>query len=154
MEKLQNSSVMKSCSTFLSLKKNSKSVSRVLFRCSFRNSLSTIYLSDLPIAAPDESGKDGPPYPQPIWPFNIRGLPCTNITVCARALLPHVFTMTDWYYYQKATWFSVALSVTTSFLLSYPSFQMADYPVLPGLSSIIADSGRTTCEAKIRVIGY
>src|SRR5688572_28764663 len=47
-----------------------------------------------------------------------------------------------------ATWFSVALSVTKTFLFMYPSFQMADHPVLPGLSSpdaLHGKSGRTTC---------
>ena len=53
-------------------------------------------------------------------------------------LLPHIFTIT---LKQKltlcfrATLFSVALSVTKTFLFSHPSFQMAGCPMLPGLSS-------------------
>jgi hypothetical protein len=43
----------------------------------------------------------------------------------------------------KATWFSVTLSVILLFLKIYPPFQVANCPVLPGLSSLKIKSDET-----------
>ena len=42
-----------------------------------------------------------------------------------------------------ATWFSVTLSVILLFLKIYPPFQVANCPVLPGLSSLKIKSDET-----------
>ncbi len=71
-------------------------VSRVLFHSLLLRNISTIDLCDLPIAAPGlHRNKTGRlKLPQPIWPFNTRGLPYITITNYVRELLPHVFTIT------------------------------------------------------------
>ena len=43
----------------------------------------------------------------------------------------------------KATWFSVTLSVILLFLKIYPPFQVANYSALPGLSSLKIKSDET-----------
>ena len=59
-----------------------------------KNNISIIYLCDLPIVAFISEIRRAALYPQPIWPFNIRGLPNTIIANYACELLPHIFTIT------------------------------------------------------------
>ena len=119
------------------LSKFGKFVSRVLFHCSLLNNISTIYLCDLPVAA--------------LNTIEIRRVALNTATYLAfqhpRFTQQHhhwycLWALTSHFHYHRedpsglaATWFSVALSVTKTFLFSHPSFQMADHPLLPGLSS-------------------
>ena len=115
-------------------------ISRVLFHCLLLNNISIINLCDLPIAAlkrskPHEIKRVALNY------RNLFGLSTPEVCPTQTSLLMPVssyltFSLSPGHLHDQATWFSVALSVIKTFLFLYPPFQVADYPVVPGLSSV------------------
>ena len=73
--------------------------------------------------------------PQPIWPFNTRGLPNAPIAEPACELLPHIFTITARCLRTRGYLVFCGTVCYKCIPALYPPFQVADYPVLPGLSS-------------------